>query len=347
MVRKPLLDEWIAKKIGLASGKPLERRDIEAWQLHALNSVFELVYDRSGFYRSRFGKVRLQSLEDIAFLPFTTPDDLLGDPLKMLCVSPGEINRIVSLPTSGTTGSSKRVYFTQGDQELCIDFFHHGMRLLVDSSDTVAILFPAKSPGSVGALLRKGLERIGAKSLSLFEMRGDPESLAGTLLRENVTSLAGPASVIQGLAEFCLSKGLPIAGIRSVLLSAEYVSERCREVIRSAWGAGIYEHYGMTEMGLGCAVSCAAQLRDPLNLGYHVREADIFIEIIDPATGMPQAPGKEGEIVFTSLTRRGMPFIRYRTGDISRWIPGDCSCGSVLKLLGRVHDRRIKKGYIT
>ncbi|NLL38025.1 MAG: phenylacetate--CoA ligase family protein [Clostridiales bacterium] len=343
----PILDKWIAEKIGLA-GKPLNRRALEMWQLKALNRVFELTHNSSPFFRERFGKVCLSSLNEMAYLPFTTPDDLLDNPLKMLCASPGEISRIVSLPTSGSTGPSKRVFFTQEDQELCIDFFHHGMRLLVDGSDTVGILFPAKTPGSVGDLLRKGLERIGARSLTLFEAHGDPQLLANLFLSEKVTSLAGPTSVIKSLADFYLENSeLTRPGIKSVLLSAEYVSTQSRKSIGAAWGAEVFEHYGMTEMGFGCAVSCREQLKDPENLGYHIREGDIYIEIIDPETGMPQPDGQEGEIVFTTLTRRGMPFIRYRTGDFSRLLTRDCPCGSVLKLLGRVGDRKIKKGYIT
>lgn len=343
----PILDEWIAGKIGLA-GKPLTRGALEAWQLNALNSVFELACSSSPFFRDRFGKVYLSSLSGMSDLPFTTPADLLGNPLKMLCVSPGEINRIVSISTSGSTGYSKRVFFTQEDQELCIDFFHHGMQLLVDGSDTVGILFPAKSPGSVGDLLRKGLERIGARVLSLFEAHGEPKTLSGLLLEEKVTSLAGPTSIIKMLADFYIENPeLKRPDIKSVLLSAEYVSEQSRKSISSAWGADIFEHYGMTEMGFGCAVSCREQLKDPENLGYHIREADIYIEIIDPETGKPRPDGDEGEIVFTTLTRRGMPFIRYRTGDIGRLLNHSCSCGSVLKLLGRVGDRMIKKGYIT
>jgi phenylacetate-coenzyme A ligase PaaK-like adenylate-forming protein len=70
--------------------------------------------------------------------------------------------------------------------------------------------------------------------------------------------------------------------------------------------------------------------------GYHLREADLYVEIVDPLTGQVQPEGEYGEIVLTTLTRCGMPLIRYRTGDVSRFIPGECPCGSVLKLLDKV-----------
>jgi len=125
------------------------------------------------------------------------------------------------------------------------------------------------------------------------------------------------------------------------LLSAEYVSQEAVAFIEAQWNCQVFEHYGMTEMGLGCAVSC------PTHEGYHVRESDLYLEIIDPKTGKPVADGVWGEVVFTTLTRRAMPFIRYRTGDISRWIEEPCGCGSKLKRLDKVHDRKMKKGSCT
>jgi phenylacetate-coenzyme A ligase PaaK-like adenylate-forming protein len=80
-------------------------------------------------------------------------------------------------------------------------------------------------------------------------------------------------------------------------------------------------------------------------VGYHPREADILFEIIDPDTGEVMPEGEYGEIVFTTLTREAMPFIRYRTGDRSRWLPGPCPCGSVLKRLDKVGDRAAHKAY--
>jgi acyl-coenzyme A synthetase/AMP-(fatty) acid ligase len=95
----------------------------------------------------------------------------------------------------------------------------------------------------------------------------------------------------------------------------------------------VFEHYGMTEMGLGGGVDCEA------HAGYHLREADLYVEIVDPLTGEPLPEGVRGEVVFTTLTRRGMPLVRYRTGDLSRFLPGPCPCGTVLRRLERVRGR--------
>jgi phenylacetate-coenzyme A ligase PaaK-like adenylate-forming protein len=89
----------------------------------------------------------------------------------------------------------------------------------------------------------------------------------------------------------------------------------------------------MVEMGLGGGVECEA-----LD-GYHLREADVYFEVVNPTTGEACSDGTMGEVVFTTLTRRGMPLIRYRTGDIARIIPQPCSCGSVLRRMERVRGK--------
>ena len=89
----------------------------------------------------------------------------------------------------------------------------------------------------------------------------------------------------------------------------------------------------MTEMGLGGGVDCVARR------GYHLREADLLFEVVDPETGAEVAPGAVGEVVFTTLTRVGMPLIRYRTGDYGRWVTSPCPCGTTLRTLAHITTR--------
>nr|WP_305146609.1 AMP-binding protein [Anaerovorax odorimutans] len=240
------------------------------------------------------------------------------------------------METSGTTGLPKRIFFTEEDQELTIDFFHNGMQLLTDASDTVMILMPCRRPGSIGDLLRKGLERFNVRTIAYGLPDGtDDEKILEIMEKERVTCTVALATQLAALAKKADTRRIPM---RTVLLSAEYVSEENKKVIEEAWGCRIFEHYGMTEMGLGCAVSC------PQLCGYHIRELDLYLEIIDPVTGQVLPDGEEGEIVFTTLTRKGMPFIRYRTGDWSSFLTEPCKCGSILKRISRVGDRGMKKG---
>lgn len=337
---RPTLDDWIAQKIssrypslyGELQFSGFRREELERWQLDCINRTLAHAVQNSSFYRSLFGNTELGSLSEMAGLPFTSPEDLRKDPYRMVCVHPNDISRIVTLRTSGSTGASKRVFFTDADIELCTDYFRHGMRNLVDETDIVGILFPHRTPASVGDQLIRGLWRLGAETVPLFGLPDDEiSSLIGF---KKITSLAGTPKQIARLSEAFPHH----TTIKTVLLSADFVSDEVRSAIRQAWGSEVFEHYGMTEMGLGCAVSCEHQN------GYHVREADLYLEIIGPETGRTLPDGQWGEIVFTTLTRVGMPFIRYRTGDVSRWKTEPCPCGSSLKLLDYIRDRHIEKG---
>ena len=256
--------------------------------------------------------------------------------LDMLCVSQREISRIVTMETSGTTGKPKRIYFTEEDQQLTVDFFHHGMKLIVDETDVVMILMPCERPGSIGTLLKEGLEKSGVKVIPYGLPDGtDSEKILSIMEAEGVTNCVALPTQLSQIAKKAAGYKIPM---RSVLLSAEYVSEESCRIISDAWDCKVFEHYGMTEMGLGCAVHCQ-ELE-----GFHIRECDLYIEIIDPDTGEVLPDGEEGEVVFTTLTRKGMPFIRYRTGDRSSITDKQCACGSVLKSMTRVGERGIKKG---
>jgi phenylacetate-coenzyme A ligase PaaK-like adenylate-forming protein len=126
-----------------------------------------------------------------------------------------------------------------------------------------------------------------------------------------------------------IKKGL----IKSILLSTDYVPKAIVNELGRVWDCPVFNHYGMTEMGLGGGVECEVRA------GYHLREADLYFEIVDPTTGAPLKEGEIGEVVFTTLTREGMPLIRYRTGDLSRFVSWPCPCGSVLRRMEPVRGR--------
>ena len=109
-----------------------------------------------------------------------------------------------------------------------------------------------------------------------------------------------------------------------------------RRRLENAWNCEVYLHYGMSEMGLAVATECRE------HHGFHMNEADIFLEIIDPATGRIIEDETEGEMVFSTLTRQGVPLIRYRTRDISRWIKSSCSCGTTTLLKFAGTNRRME-----
>lgn len=337
-----MIDDWIAKKIGLGKGEALSREAIEGWQLERLREVLAYAAGGSPWYAKVLSGIDperdISRIGDIAGLPFMSETDIRSDGASMVCAPASGVSRIVTLDTSGASGPPKRIYFTERDQELMIDYVHNGLKVMIEEGDVFLILMPCDKPGSVGDLVGRGVERIGARTISFGPPPADgsrDRELRGLIEREGVTSLIATAKAAARLAG-----GGPIGGkLRAVLLSADFVSPEARDIIEGNWGVSVFEHYGMTEMGLGGAMACEARL------GYHPREADLLFEIIDPDTGRATGEGERGEIVFTTLTREAMPLIRFRTGDFSRWLPGRCPCGSVLKRIGRVEDRGVYKAY--
>ena len=264
-----------------------------------------------------------------ARFPFTTEEDIRRQPLRFLCVSQSEVSRVVTLQTSGTTGDPKRVLLY--DRRSGTD--HRLLSITVCPRSpapvtAVLILMPGALPGSVGDLLVKGLERLGAVGVPHGPVSEASRTL-DVMEKERIDTLVGIPTQVLGLAR--LSGGRAAPG--SVLLSADHVPDAVSKELQRIWGCEVFTHYGTTEMGFGGGIECEARK------GYHLREADLYIEIVDPETGKSVSEGEPGEVVFTTLTRRGMPLIRYRTGDVSRFVPGDCPCGTVLKTLAPVKGR--------
>jgi phenylacetate-coenzyme A ligase PaaK-like adenylate-forming protein len=328
------LEGWTAARLGLV-GKQLDRRLLESYQLEKLTATIRFAAANSPFYRKHLGQnatAGLRTLADLTGLPFTDASDLRRYGSQMVCVSQSQINRVVTLDTSGTVGDPKRLWFTAEDQNLTVDFFQAGMATLTRPGDRVLILLPGRRPGSVGALLARALAGMGMMPLP-YEWSGNLVDAANFLQHERVDSVVGSPVQVLALALFSAERGGPLPCPRTVLLSTDYAPHSLIREVERIWNCRVFDHYGMTEMGLGGGVECEA------HAGYHLREMDLFFEIVDPQTGERLPDGCEGEVVFSTLTRRGMPLIRYRTGDLSRFLPEPCGCGSVLKRLDRLGGR--------
>lgn len=329
MTRTPL-EAWISRKIA-ANGPLPTRVEIDTWQLQRLNETLKHARSRSVFYRKHFADTPavLTSLDELDAFPFTTAADLRRNPIQFLCVSQDEIQRVVTLLSSGTTGEPKRFFFTEDDQELTIDFFGVGMTTLVNAGDRVMILLPCTPVGSVGDLLQQGLEREGVFSIPYGPVR-NPEHALESMRNQKPDCLVGNPSQLLGLAR----RSQPGQHSPSrILLSTDYAAAAIVRELENTWGCEVFDHYGATEMGLGGGVECAA------HHGYHLREADLYFEIIDPISGLRQPDGAYGEVVVSTLTRRGMPLIRYRMGDKSRNITERCPCGTLLKTMEKISGR--------
>lgn len=313
----------------------VDRAALARWQSRQLAEVVAWAREHSPFYRGLYARLpsdEPRGLPDLRGLPFVTPDDVRRRGIDLVCVPLGDIARVVTLPTSGSTGQPKRLWFTEPDLELTADHFRHGMRALVEPGDRVLVLMPGPAPGSVGALLRVALARDGVE-VQAYGFVDDCGRVARRILEFGADCLVGVPGQVLWLARSREGREIPAGRVKSVLLSGDHVAEPVRAAIEQAWGCRVFEHYGSTETGLGGAVQCRAFA------GLHIREADLLFEVVDPDTLEPLLPGHWGELVVTTLTRRGMPLIRYRTGDRGRLLKGRCACGSVLRCLDRVRGR--------
>ncbi|MDR3203217.1 MAG: AMP-binding protein, partial [Deltaproteobacteria bacterium] len=283
----------------------------------------------SGQDREEFNSQRDENLiyKAIEELPFTYPSDLALRPDEFLAVSQDDVEGVVSIPTSGSSGLIKRIYSTASDLENIIQFFQYGMLHLVEPGrgDKVSLMMPGRRPGTVGHLLTAALDRWGiACHVADFIPPDISEAQRWfeELIRREPTCLVGLPSQI-----FYLGRLFPkIPTVKSLLLSGEPAPESIRQALTDDWGSEVFLHYGLTEFGLGGAVECRE------HKGPHLREADLLAEIVD-TNGRRLNDGEEGELTITSLSRRAMPIIRYRTGDRACLINKLCPCGSVLRRL--------------
>ncbi len=330
------LEEWFARRAGMGGGRPT-REDIERHQLRLLRDTLAWARQRSPYHRevlAAYDPSAIVALSDLERLPFTTASDLREHGTRFLCVSQDDIERVVTLTTSGTTGVPKRLHFTAEDQERTVEFFERCLATAsIGGSDTVLILLPGATAGSAGDLVARAVERVGAKPVP----HGFVEDLRETLaLVRRVRPTALVAVPVQALAVARYAEEIAREPLRlktTILCSDHLPGALVRELAR-ACGSRVFDYYGMTEMGLGGGIECGA------HRGYHLQEADFLFEIVDPLTGRGLPEGSRGEVVVTTLARRGMPLIRYRTGDLSRFLAGPCRCGAALRRLERLTGRK-------
>lgn len=318
-----VLDQWIEKKLQM---KLRDRKELEKWQLTQIRSFLSYARENSPFYSRTYADLSLpESLQDFSTFPLTDAADLQEHGLQMLCVSQSQISRVVTLHTSGTAGRPKRIFFTEKDQELTVDFFHNGMKELTRPGDTVMVFLPCTPKGSVGDLLCTGLQRLGAHPVR-YGLITDLEDCARTLIKQQASCAVGVPVQLLALGAFMQKQHL-FSPLKTLLLSTDYLSPIIRQRIEATLSCQVFNHFGMTETGLGGALEC------PVHEGMHIRENDLYMEILDSETLRPLPAGQWGELVLTTLTRRGMPLIRYRTGDQARFLPDSCPCCSPLKRL--------------
>lgn len=321
-----------------------EMSDLQGKRLHKL---VELVYHNVPFYRSKMQTLDLtpediRSIKDITKLPFTTKQDLRDNyPVGLQAASQSEIVRVHA--SSGTTGNPTIVGYTRRDLEIWKEcsaraFTSYG----VTRDDIFSVGYGyGLFTGGLGA--HYGVEYVGATVI--------PTSTGNTdkhlrLLRDlKITGIACTPSYALYLAEAMERNGMTRNDIalRIGAFGAEPWTENMREEIEARLGLQAYNLYGLSEI-IGPGVSYECECKH----GSHISEDHFYPEIIDPETLQPLPYGTTGELVFTTLTKTGMPLLRYRTKDLTSLICGTCACGRtnvrMTRIIGRSDDMLIIRG---
>ena len=328
-----------------------ERR---ALQLERLRRTVQYVYEHVPFYHQALDQQRVEpedirSLDDLPLLPFTTREDLIDHyPLDLLAVPRDQIVRIHA--SSGTKGRSKIVAYTRNDLDIWSEVCARALVCAgVLPGDTVHNAYGyGLFTGGLG--LHYGGEALGALVVPISS--GNTQRQVIFLRDLKASALCCTPSYALTIAEAMSKVGVSPdqLELKVGIFGAEPWTRAMSRQIERRLGITALDIYGLSEIiGPGVAMECSESHRaDPDGRTLHIFEDHFLPEIVDAASGDPLPPGQEGELVFTTITKEGMPLLRYRTGDLCQLIPEPCSCGRTLirmsQIKGRVDDMLIIRG---
>ena len=322
------------------------RERIAATQLTRLKSSVAQAR-RCAFYRERLDQSAIdadsiQSLDDLVRIPFTTKDDLRSQyPTGLLCVPQNEIVRMHC--SSGTTGSPVAICHTQNDINAWADLMARCMYMVGVRRDDVFQNMSGYGLFTGGLGIHFGAERLGCMTIPAGAGNSRRQIKLAKDFRTTVAHILPSYALILGEHLRNMGEDPRDFPLRIALVGAEPYTEEFRRRIEDLFAMKVYNSYGLSEMN-GPGVGFACQAQD----GLHIWEDAYIPEIVDPVSGKALPEGEVGELVMTSLCRQGMPILRYRTRDLTRFLPGSCACGRkhrrMDRILGRADDMFIIKG---
>lgn len=325
----------------------MNREDLKQLQLERLQATIFRVATHVPFYRHKFKELGVdpdgfRSLDELRSLPFTTKQDLRENyPYGLFAVPLRDVVRVHA--SSGTTGQATVVGYTRNDIKTWANLTARVLTAAgVTNDDVVQIAFGyGLFTGGFG--LHYGAELVGASVIPISS--GNTRRQIQIMQDFRTTALICTPSYALLLADTIEESGIPLNSfsLKYGLFGAEPWSEGMRQEIQKKLNIIATDNYGLSEiMGPGVAGEC--QQRN----GLHINEDHFLVEIIDPETLEPVAPGELGELVLTTLTKEAFPIIRYRTRDLTRLIEEPCPCGRTLRrmerITGRTDDMLIVKG---
>ena len=297
-----------------------------------------------GFYQKKFEGIdidAIQSQEDFEKLPFSWKGDLReAYPLGLQAVPDSEIVRIHS--SSGTTGTPVIIPYTRKDVEDWAIMFKRCYETAgVTPLDRIQIT-PGYGLWTAGIGFQAGAELLGSMVIPMGP--GNTDKQLRMMQDLKATVLCATSSYALLLAEEIAKRGITDQiHLTKGIIGSERWGEKMRKRIAAELGVKLYDIYGLTEVyGPGIGMSC------DYDCGMHYWDDYIYCEIVDPKTGEILPDGAIGELVITTLRKEGAPLIRYRTHDLTRFLPGECQCGlpypRIDTLIGRTDDMIKVKG---
>ena len=316
----------------------MSRDEMSALQGKRLHKIVEYVYHNVPFYRSKLQELDIrpddiQTIEDIRKLPFTTKKDLRDNyPFGLQAAPQSQIIRIHA--SSGTTGNPTIVGYTRKDIGIWSECMARCLTAYgVTHDDIFSVSYGyGLFTGGLGA--HNGVEKIGASVVPTST--GNTEKHVKLIRDLGITGIACTPSYALYLAETMDKMGITKDEISLKIgaFGAEPWTEQMRTEIQERLGLKGYNLYGLSEI-MGPSVSYECQEQH----GSHICEDHFYPEIIDPVTLEPLPNGQTGELVFTTLTKEGMPVLRYRTRDLCTLLPDTCACGRTNIRMGRIEGR--------
>ena len=324
----------------------MSRDELTVLQGKRLKKLVDYVYHNVEYYRKKMQAVDLmpgdiKGLEDITKLPFTTKDDLRDNyPFGLFAVPNSEIVRIHA--SSGTTGKATVVGYTRYDLDVWSECVARCLTMAnVTKNDIIQVAYGyGLFTGGLGA--HAGAEKIGATVVPMST--GNTKKLTTMMVDFGASSIACTPSYLLHISEVLAAEGLlDKIKLKSAICGAEPWTDKMRHEIETKLNIKAHDIYGLSEiMGPGVACDCE------YHRGLHVCEDHFYPEVLDSATLTPVADGVKGELAFTTLTKEGIPLIRYRTKDITSICHSPCECGRtsarISKFSGRVDDMLIIRG---
>jgi phenylacetate-CoA ligase len=315
----------------------MDRSQLEALQLKRLNGLLGRVYENVPTYRRAFDEAgvapRVGSLEELASFPFTVKDDLRAAyPYDMFAVPMRDIVRLHA--SSGTTGQVTVVGYTAGDLDIWAGLIARAIAAAGGTPDDIVQNAYGYGLFTGGLGFHYGAERLGCATIPISG--GNTKRQVQMMKDLGSTILTCTPSYALLIAETARDMGInPVSlPLKAGIFGAEPWSENTRAEIERQLGITATDIYGLSEvLGPGVAAECACKC------GLHVNEDHFIIEIVDTETLRPVPDGERGEVVFTTLTKEGIPLVRYRTRDISRIMTGSCECGRTFRRLERITGR--------